>query len=113
MIQVFTSSRYKVQKKDIIRHAHEYLRLKRYHIDGFINIIFVGTRKMKQVAQNYLDKDIAKPVLSFKYGKAHETFGEVFLCYPQAVLLAAEKNKTVDNMITSLVEHGLDNLFSL
>jgi ssRNA-specific RNase YbeY (16S rRNA maturation enzyme) len=113
MIHVFTSSRYKVQKKDIISHAEEYLQKRRYQSEGFINIIFVGKRRMTQVALQYLNKNIAKPVLSFKFGPEQETFGEVFLCYPQVVLLAAEKNKTVDGMITHLVEHGIDNLFTL
>ena len=89
MIQAFTSSRYKVQKNSIVRDAEAYLIKKRYIVDVTINIIFVGRRKMKEVARQYLNKNIAKPVLSFKYGEDHETFGEIFLCYPQAVLLAA------------------------
>lgn len=36
--------------------------------------------------------------------------GEVFICYPQAVLLAAEKNKKVDDMMTYLLHHAIDNL---
>lgn len=113
MIHVFTSSRYKVRKQDIVFNAMDYLQRRRYQNEGFINIIFVGRRRMKQVALQYLNKNIAKPVLSFKFGPDHETFGEIFLCYPQVVLLAAEKNKTVDAMIESLVQHGIDNLFNL
>jgi ssRNA-specific RNase YbeY (16S rRNA maturation enzyme) len=36
--------------------------------------------------------------------------GEIFICYPQAVLLAAEKNKKVDDMMTFLLHHAIDNL---
>ena len=38
--------------------------------------------------------------------------GEVFICFPQAVLLAAERNKRVNDILTWLIEHGLDNLIS-
>ena len=36
--------------------------------------------------------------------------GEIFICYPQAVLLAAERNKKVDDTLKSLIEHGINNL---
>jgi ssRNA-specific RNase YbeY (16S rRNA maturation enzyme) len=36
--------------------------------------------------------------------------GEIFICHPQAVLLAAEKNKRVDDMMTFLLHHAIDNL---
>ncbi|MBP6994389.1 rRNA maturation RNAse YbeY [Candidatus Woesebacteria bacterium] len=38
--------------------------------------------------------------------------GEIFICYPQAVLLAAERNKKVDDTLKSLIEHGINNLVS-
>lgn len=110
MIHVYTSSRYKVNKQKIINHAETFLRVRHYQLNGFINIVFVGQRKMKQVAREYLDVDIAKPVLTFRLDE-DETFGEIYMCYPQVVLLAAEKNKTVSHMISDLVEHGIDNLF--
>ena len=36
--------------------------------------------------------------------------GEIFICYPQAILLAAEKNKRVDDMMRFLLHHAIDNL---
>lgn len=36
--------------------------------------------------------------------------GEVFICFPQAVLLAAEKSKKVNDMMIFLIHHAIDNL---
>jgi len=38
--------------------------------------------------------------------------GEVVICYPQAVLLAAERDKKVEVMMKQLIEHGIKNIFS-
>ena len=38
--------------------------------------------------------------------------GEICMCYAQAVLLAAERNKKVDDTLKSLIEHGINNLVS-
>ncbi len=42
--------------------------------------------------------------------EANNLLGEVFICYPQAVLLAAERNKKVNDILKWLIEHGVDNL---
>lgn len=78
-----------------------------------VNLAFIGRNKMKHLAENYKKEPIALPVLSFFYNEKHEgkiLLGEIFICYPQAVLLAAERNKRVDEVIDNLVVHGLTNL---
>jgi probable rRNA maturation factor len=82
--------------------------------DSVINVAFVGKRKMKDVSSTYKHEDVALPVLAFPYkGETVENeklLGEIVLCYPQVVLLAAERGKKLDDMVHQLVEHGLKNL---
>jgi rRNA maturation RNase YbeY len=77
-------------------------------------VVFVGKNKMRQIAATYKHEDVALPVLAFPYSTHQDVgeplLGEIFLCYPQVVLLAAERNKRLDPMIDELIIHGLKNL---
>ena len=83
---------------------------------AILNLVFVGTRKMRDIASTYKNERIALPVLSFSYLHERATtdnvIGEIFLCYPQIVLLAAERNKKVDEMCRQMIRHGMENIFS-
>lgn len=116
MINVYTTSRYKVHKKEILESAQAFLE-KGGAGNYLVNLIFIGKRKMRSIASEYGHGDVAKPVLSFPMnasnsqdGGGDALLGEVFICYPQAVLLAAEKDKSVDATIDWLIEHGITNL---
>ncbi len=68
---------------------------------------------MKEISSSYKNEDVALPVLAFPYKEQVEgerLLGEIFICYPQAILLAAQKNKKVDVTILQLIEHGISNL---
>jgi ssRNA-specific RNase YbeY (16S rRNA maturation enzyme) len=79
-----------------------------------LNIVFIGRRKMREIANTYKHEDVALPVLAFPYKGEQigeeELFGEVVLCYPQVVLLAAEREKKLDDMMEQLLDHGIKNL---
>lgn len=109
MVKIFTTSRYRVNRADIVPVAEAYLKKHDADSEMGINIIFVGTRKMKAITKSYKNEDEALPVLAFPY---HEEglLGEIFLCYPQVILLAAERDKSVDEIVVKLVLHGIDNL---
>lgn len=117
MINIFVNPRYKLDKKSISSRTIEILAHHKIGQHETINIAFIGKRKMKEIALQYKNEDVALPVLSFAYrpgdgpANAEEaTFGEIVICYPQAVLLAAEKNKTVEHTIMALIEHGIENM---
>ena len=114
MIHIITSSRYKINRKRIVAYVEELLRTYEVGNDFHLNCIFVGKTKMKSIALRYKKEDVALPVLSFSYKDEpiHDDrlLGEVFLCYPQVVLLAAERNKKVDDMIDTMIKHGIENL---
>ncbi len=116
MINIYSSSRYKINKSGIKKYAQTLLETHEGHRPGSLNIAFVGKRKMKEVAKEYKNEDVALPILAFSYlpdrVKDDNLIGEIVICYPQAVLLAAERNKKVDDMMYQLIEHGMKNIFT-
>lgn len=114
MINIVSSSRYRFDKKRMKQLVSDFLAEKQISNDWTINIVFVGRNKMKTITQKYKHETETLPVLSFPYKeKTYEQekiLGEVFVCYPLGVLLAAERNKKVDEMLLWLVKHGVDNL---
>ncbi len=102
MVNVFCPSRYKVNRKLIKEN------FKNQNYD--INIVFVGKIKIKQLSKKYLKDQIIHPVLSFFYPE--NNLIEIFICYPQLVLLAAEKNKKIDQMTIQLIDHGIKSSLS-
>ena len=108
MLRIITSSRYLVDRKRI-RNCVE-----KMNAAQSVNIIFVGKNKMRSIASTYKHEDVALPVLAFPYRNDEHMeeplLGEIFLCYPQVVLLAAERNKRLDVLIDELIVHGMQNL---
>lgn len=125
MVKVISDPRYKLNKKKIKSDASKHLNQIGLGDQYLLNVIFVGTRKMIQISANYKNEKRALPVLSFSYlerknksleineeNAKEKLIGEIFLCYPQIVLLAAERQKRVEDMVKELVEHGIDTICS-
>lgn len=114
MINLVVPSRYQVNKTDLRTRVESLFVEKHIHPKAILNIVFVGTRKMREIARTYKNEDEALPVLAFPYKEldtdGEQFLGEVFICYPQTILLAAEKSRRVDDMIFRLVEHGFNNI---
>jgi ssRNA-specific RNase YbeY (16S rRNA maturation enzyme) len=115
MVKISVSSRYGIDKKSLAEHAQK--RLKRAGAGSFlVNIIIVGKRKMKSIEKACNQDAIAHPVLSFTFNETSaptgETplLGEIFICHPQAVALAAERSRSVNKTLRQLINHGIDNL---
>jgi ssRNA-specific RNase YbeY (16S rRNA maturation enzyme) len=100
MINIICPSRYKINKK-LIR---ETIKIPN---SLTVNIIFIGKIKMKKISIKYKNDESIHPVLSFFYPE--ENLAEIFICYPQAVYLAAERTKRVDDIIIYLINHGINN----
>lgn len=114
MIHIVTSSRYKINRRRITKNLESLFAARQLPPEVEVNCVFIGKNKMRQIANEYKKEDVALPVLSFSYKNDSENtgnlLGEIFLCYPQIVLLAAERNKRVENMIDEMVTHGFENL---
>ncbi|MCX7881156.1 MAG: rRNA maturation RNAse YbeY [Patescibacteria group bacterium] len=112
MVNIICPSRYKINRPLIKKNLINLFEKKGLPWQTTLNIVFIGKNKMKKLATNYKKEPVALPILSFPYNQAEDKLiGEIFICYPQAVLLAAERNKKVDEMINYLINHGFENLF--
>lgn len=113
MINIVSSSRYKISKKQLKESVLKLLLQHGLSDNYEINLAFVGRNKMKEISSKYKHEDVALPVLTFLYDEREgegRFLGEILICYPQAVLLAAERGKKVNDVILNLVDHGIRNL---
>ena len=114
MIQIITSSRYKINRKRITQFVMSLLASAGVGSDLHLELCFCGKNEDEINRAPLQKEDVALPVLSFSYKDEpiHDDrlLGEVFLCYPQVVLLAAERNKKVEDMIDAMIKHGIENL---
>lgn len=114
MINIISSSRYKISRKKIKLFVQELFEKERISPEYSLNVVFVGKNKMKIFTEKYKNEKETLPILSFKYneniGENEVLLGEVVICYPLVILLSAERNKRVDQVINELVKHGIENL---
>lgn len=113
MINIVGSSRYKVNRKALKDHLESLFTQVNIDAQSVVNLVFVGKRKMREIALTYKNEDVALPVLAFPYNETinpDNLLGEIFICYPQSVLLAAERNKKVEDTIKQLIDHAFKNL---
>lgn len=114
MLNIVCPSRYKINRKELRKIVTDFFLKNNLSESYLVNLIFIGRNKMRKISHEYKKEDVALPVLSFKYNQKTDEneylLGEVYLCYPQIILLAAERNKKVSEMIKFLVNHGLENL---
>jgi rRNA maturation RNase YbeY len=114
MINIVTSSRYKINRQKIKLFVANIFEKEQLSSQYSVNIVFVGKNKMKSLTEKYKNEKETLPVLSFPYnektGEEEVLLGEVVICFPLVVLLTAERNKRVDEMINELIKHGIENL---
>jgi len=116
MINIVSSSRYKIDRQEIKVFTQSIFEKEQINSKYLLNVIFVGKNKMRIYSEKYKNEKEALPILSFKYnediGEKETLLGEVVICYPLVILLAAERNKRVDEMINGLIKHGIENLLN-
>lgn len=114
MINIVSSSRYRINRQKIKSFVQNIFEKEQMSSEQSLNVVFVGKNKMKIFTEKYKNEKETLPILSFKYnedvGEKEVLLGEVVICYPLVILLAAERNKRVDEMINELVKHGVENL---
>jgi ssRNA-specific RNase YbeY (16S rRNA maturation enzyme) len=114
MVNIVSSSRYKINRRKIKSFIESLFEKDQISPDMTVNVVFVGKNKMKIFTEKYKNENETLPVLSFKYnqdfGDKEVLLGEVIICFPLVILLAAERNRKVDDMINDLVRHGIENL---
>lgn len=91
-----------------------------------VSIAIVGDRRMRQLNVTYRNTDAPADVLSFPLNDPTTAsvpfasvpdgilrLGDIAVSYPQAVQRAQKENKMVDDVVISLVLHGLDHLLGI
>lgn len=80
-----------------------------------VSVAIVGNRKIRELNRKYRQLDQPTEVLAFPLEEPRDEMGilrlgDIVISYPQALDLAREENKFVDEIILELVEHGLKHL---
>jgi probable rRNA maturation factor len=125
-IIIHAESRYPVERRVIRAKVAQVLG--RYGLsETEVSLTFVGDRKMIKLNRKYLHRSGTTDVLSFPLmngAKKNETgfilppdnilrLGDIVISYPQARRQAMTGNRTVDEEINVLIEHGLLHLLGI
>lgn len=114
--------KYKINKKFLINKLEEFYSTR--NEEGLIFIALVDTKEIKRVAKKFLKEDppTVHNVLSFPeierkgefvYPDDRKYWGEILVCYDEAVREANEEEADVDSWIVDLFEHGSFHLFGI
>lgn len=121
-VLISTESRFPINRQFLKGVVEQFLNEQKVKSEAELSIAIVGDRKMRQLNKKYRRLEGTTSVLSFSQeeGKAFVKppdnvlrLGDIVVSYPQAVGMAAQENKLVDQKIGELVQHGLINLFGL
>jgi len=127
-VAIQCDSRYPVNRKLLRSRVLQVLTRHRLSGKVFVSVSIVGDRKMVALNKQFRNKDYAADVLSFPTydptqpmedgGFAHPdeaglVLGDTVVSYPQAVKIASQKRKFLDETIGDLVEHSLMHLLGI
>lgn len=123
-VLISTDPRYPVNRK-VIREAVSQV-FKDENIESLnaqVSVLVCGSRKMRELSKKYLSDEIDHEVLSFPLQEqkvksegyqddSDETLrlGDVVVCWPIILKLAAQDNVFVDEKLAFLVSHGVEHL---
>ncbi len=124
-VLIHTDTRYPVNRK-IIRKAilDTFSKQQIGRLDTEISVAVVGKRKMDDLSKKFLDDENEHEVLAFALEEVTQKnkrgfvslpdgilrLGDVVLCWPYVVDLAAKDNIMVDEELAYLVGHGAEHL---
>lgn len=126
MVSVIVSSdsRYKINKPAIQNCIINLLASHKITGNVEVEVAIVGDRKMHDLNKHYRKIDDTTDVLSFSLVESGKggfvslpdktlRLGSIVVSYPQAIVNAMEKAKSVEEEINFLVEHGLSHLLGI
>lgn len=118
IVDIFSESRYKIDRKRIRATVERTLQAHGIQSDVEVSVSVVGERKMKLLHKKYMETAEVTDVLSFplegiEFPDNILHLGDIVVCYPQAVAQARENNRLVDEEIDFLVEHSCLHLLGI
>lgn len=128
-VLVKRESRYPASRK-VIRFAIEKVLYEQglKGLDVEVSVFICGFRKMKSMAKKHLRDDKLHEVLSFGLSEVKPLskqrgfvnppdtimrLGDIIVCWPEVVGLAAQNNKMVDEQLAFLISHGMEHLLGI
>lgn len=120
-ISLFVESRYRVDRKRIIKSVVDVLKKQEIFNAVEVSIAVVGDRKMRKLNKKYRNLDKTTNVLSFPLSEGEGTnlpsdilrLGDVIISYPQIIRESAAEDMLVDDKIDELIIHGLMHLLGI
>ena len=126
-VLIQTDTRYPVNRK-IIRKAIEdtFKKLKIENAGFEVSVAVVGQRKMKALANSYLQDGQKHQILTFALEEVNQNadvkgfvnppdgilrLGDIVLCWPLVLEEASRDEMLVDEKVCELVNHGVEHLF--
>lgn len=126
-VDINADSKFPVDRRAIRSRVAQVLTDRRVTGDFYVSVSVIGNRKMRAINHKYRHKDYPTDVLSFPtqdpsqdiddHGFFHSSepmvLGDILVSYPEAVLIASEKNRLLDEVVCDLVEHGMLHLLGI
>lgn len=126
MILIKNFTKNKLNQKHLNKIAEETLKVAKFKKPVEISLVITGEKRIKSLNKKYRKINKVTDVLSFGFahglhspevsGTMEPTIdkivylGEVFICYPQAVKQAKQKNHNIKKEISILLIHGILHL---
>ncbi len=125
-VDISVGSRYPVNRKAIRERVQQVLS-KHGVQEAELSVSVVGSRRMTFLNEKLMKHEGVTDVLSFPQADPEQPdkdfatspsdfpalpthFGDIVVCFPEAVNEARKKGRMVDDQICNLVEHGLMHL---
>lgn len=120
-VELFVESRYKVNRKRIVKAIADLIRNQSVGQDVVISVAIVGDRKMRALSKKYRNLDKTTNVLSFPIHEGKPMvlpagsfqLGDVVISYPEVIREAARDEMLVDDRIEELAVHGVTHLLGI
>ena len=119
LIKNFTKNR--IDQKYLNKITERTLKVVKFKKPTEISLVITGEKRIRSLNKKYRKINKITDVLSFEFAdglhSSAETMeptiiclGEIFICYPQAVRQARQKNNTIKKEISILLIHGILHL---
>lgn len=117
-VDISSQSQYQFNRKRMRSVIEETLKTHGVSGDTEVSISMVGARKMRALHKQYMKTAETTDVLSFPLQDTVGPdgvlrLGDIVICYPVAIMQAAENNRLVDEEMAFLVEHSCLHLLGI
>lgn len=121
---IHTDTRYPINRKIIYKAVEQTLKRNKAGLMlSEVSVAVVGSRKMQELSEKYLEDREKHQILSFPYEDVTQSsrgfinppddilrLGDIVLCWPDVIAQASKDDMMVDDKVYDLVCHGVEHL---